>query len=59
MVFWPGEEREKTTGMYRQHLKKGECFENFSAGGSGWGAPEKRDPAAVEYDLRNGYVTKD
>lgn len=59
MVFWPGEEREKTTGMARQHLKKGECFENFSAGGSGWGDPDKRDPAAIEYDLSNGYVTKD
>lgn len=59
MVFWPGEEREMTTGMHRQHLKKGECFENFSAGGSGWGDPAKRDPAAIEYDLRNGYVTED
>ena len=30
----------------------------FSAGGSGWGGADKRDPAAVDYDLRNGYITK-
>ncbi len=58
MVFWPGEDREKRVGMYRQHLKDGERFENFSAGGSGWGDPSARDPAATEYDLRNGYITK-
>lgn len=58
MVFWPGETREKRVGMYRQVLKDGERFENFSAGGSGWGDPAQRLPAAIEYDLRNGYVTE-
>lgn len=44
-------------GMYRQKLKKGERFENFSAGGSGWGDPRKRAPEAIAYDLRNGYIS--
>ncbi|WP_417307838.1 hydantoinase B/oxoprolinase family protein [Devosia sp.] len=58
MVLWPGEAREKTVGMYRQKLTKGERFENFSAGGSGWGDPAKRDPEAIAYDLRNGYISR-
>ena len=57
MVVWPGEPREKTVGMYRAHMKAGERFLNYSAGGAGWGKPAQRDPQAAEYDLRNGYVT--
>lgn len=57
MVLWPGEDREKKVGMYRQKLKEGERFVNYSAGGSGWGDPSEREPAAQEYDLKNGYVT--
>ena len=58
MVLWPGEDRERTVGMYRVQLKSGEAFTNYSAGGSGWGDPRKRDPAAEDYDLRNGYATQ-
>jgi N-methylhydantoinase B/oxoprolinase/acetone carboxylase alpha subunit len=45
--------------MYRAHMKTGERFLNYSAGGSGWGNPVNRDKAASEYDRRNGYVTAD
>jgi N-methylhydantoinase B len=59
MVLWPGEDREKKAGMYRQKLKEGERFASFSAGGSGWGDPAERAPAAENYDLKNGYITQD
>lgn len=57
MVLRPGTPDEQKVGMYRETLKAGERFENFSAGGAGWGDPAQRDPAAHENDLRNGYVT--
>ncbi len=56
MVLWPGQAREKKVGMYRAHLKAGERFVNFSAGGSGWGDPAERDAAALAHDVANGYV---
>ncbi len=36
----------------------GTVFEIHSAGGGGWGPPEDREPEALAYDLRNGYVCK-
>ena len=36
----------------------GTIFEIHSAGGGGWGPPEEREPEALAYDLRNGYVCK-
>lgn len=56
MVLWPDTPRQKKVGMYRQTLDAGEGFVNYSAGGSGWGDPARRDPEAAAYDLRNGYV---
>ncbi len=58
MVLWPGEQREKRVGLYRVTLMEGERFINYSAGGAGWGAPEQRDQAATEFDLRNRYATR-
>lgn len=58
MVLWPDEPREKKVGMYRQLLKTGERFHNFSSGGAGWGDPAQRDPRAHARDLRNGYVVE-
>ncbi|WP_238364787.1 hydantoinase B/oxoprolinase family protein [Mesobacterium pallidum] len=58
MVLWPDQPRQLKVGMYRKVLKTGESFANFAAGGSGWGDPAKRDPAAAAYDLANGYVTE-
>ena len=57
MVLWPGEERAKKVGLYRATLQEGERFINYSAGGSGWGDPARRDCAAAAYDLQNGYVS--
>jgi len=57
MVLWPDEPRARKVGMYRVTLQAGERFENFSAGGAGWGDPARRDPLAVAEDLADGYVT--
>ena len=48
---------ERAVGMHRETLREGEVFENFSAGGAGWGNPARRDPAAHAADLANGLVT--
>lgn len=57
MVLWPGTDRERKVGMYRVTLAEGERFENYSAGGAGWGDPADRDPQAIARDLANGYIT--
>jgi N-methylhydantoinase B len=38
-------------------VQPGAVFEVRSGGGGGWGPPEKRDPAARERDLHEGFVT--
>jgi N-methylhydantoinase B len=58
MVLWPGEARERRVGMFRVKMATGEAFENYSAGGGGWGDPAQRSTEAHNYDLANGYVTK-
>ena len=40
--------------MYRETLKAGEAFVNFSAGGAGWGDPANRDPSATTDDILDG-----
>jgi len=57
MILWPGEDRERRVGMYRQKLEAGEAFANYSAGGAGWGDPAERDPEAHANDLLDGFVT--
>ena len=37
--------------------KQGDRLALRGAGGGGWGPPEKRDPDALAWDLKNGYVT--
>jgi N-methylhydantoinase B len=41
----------------RFEIRRGERLRYISSGGGGWGPPSRRDRAAVEDDLRNGYVT--
>jgi N-methylhydantoinase B len=37
--------------------QKGDVIQFISAGGGGYGNAFERDPAAVEQDVRNGYVS--
>ena len=57
MVLRPDTPGEKKVGMYRETLRTGEAFINYSAGGAGWGDPLKRDQNAAEDDVTNGLVT--
>lgn len=45
--------RTKSTGLV---VNPGDVLVVHSAGGGGWGDPARRDPAARERDLREGYV---
>ena len=49
------EERERPPGRY--DMQPGERFLLQSAGGGGYGDPQRRDPAALARDLAEGYVT--
>lgn len=42
----------------RLELKKGDTVELYSGGGGGFGDPNERDPAAVQHDVREGYVSE-
>jgi N-methylhydantoinase B len=50
------EERE-TPASGKYELRAGERFLLQSAGGGGYGDPHKRDPAALERDIAQGYVS--
>jgi N-methylhydantoinase B len=51
------EEREAISGRYE--MKAGERFLLQTAGGGGYGEPEKRERAAVMRDVAEGYVSPD
>ena len=47
----------ETKGSARFEMKAGARFVLQSAAGGGYGAPDKRDPAALARDVAEGYVT--
>ena len=59
VLRYPDGRREpvtKTTGL---KMPKGSVFEMRTGGGGGWGSPAERDPAAVQADVREGYVSEE
>jgi N-methylhydantoinase B len=48
--------RTKEVGI---EIRPGDCLEVRSAGGGGWGPPEKRSPEARKRDLAQGLVTQE
>ena len=38
-------------------IKPGDRIKISSPAGGGWGPPEERDPARVETDLQDGFIT--
>jgi N-methylhydantoinase B/oxoprolinase/acetone carboxylase alpha subunit len=44
--------------FYRMDPRHGQPFIFIEPleGGGGWGDPAERDPARIDYDLRNGYI---
>jgi N-methylhydantoinase B len=60
LVVNPGREDErswqKTAAL---PLRPGDTVSIRTGGGGGYGPPTERDPAAVQADVRNGYVSRD
>jgi len=54
-----GERQEIAHGINRYPLAAGDRVTMLTGGGGGWGDPAERDPAAIQDDLRRGYVTQD
>jgi N-methylhydantoinase B len=50
-------EKQLPTRYADYPLKAGDVFRLETPGGGGWGAAERRDPAAVLADIEEGYVT--
>ena len=46
----------KATGA---KVPKGSTFELSTGGGGGYGSPAERDPAAIEADVRAGYISRE
>jgi len=40
-------------------LNKDDVIRIVTGNGGGFGPPEKRDPAAIRRDIRNGYITRE
>ena len=51
-------EEQVTPGSGRYEMRSGERFILKSAGGGGYGDPRRRDPAALERDIAEGYVSE-
>jgi N-methylhydantoinase B len=49
----------KNAKVLTQRLKPGDAFILRAGGGGGFGPPSARDPDAVAYDVRQGYVSRD
>jgi N-methylhydantoinase B len=54
----------RTNGQQERHavvsgltLHKGDVIQVMTGAGAGWGDPRQRDPALVQEDLKNGYIT--
>lgn len=57
IVLNPGTPEEVVQGGSYNKLEAGEVLVNATGGGGGYGNPLDRDPAAVAYDVRNGFVS--
>lgn len=53
----PGTDHEERKGGSYNHLDAGDVLLNRTGGGGGYGDPYLRDVAAVEKDVRNGFVS--
>jgi N-methylhydantoinase B/oxoprolinase/acetone carboxylase alpha subunit len=43
---------------YNVEFQPGDRIRLWTPGGGGYGDPAERDPAAIEEDLREGYISK-
>jgi N-methylhydantoinase B len=59
IIFFPGTEREKRVGTYREKVSAGDRAINLTAGGGGHGRASERDPQRVLEDVLDGYVSRE
>lgn len=60
VVVFPGTEREMRLGKRSDMtITPGDVVISNPAGGGGYGDPLRRDPAAVAWDVRNDYVSRE
>ena len=59
MVMYAGSSRERRVGTYRAKVAVGDRARNLTAGGGGYGPPERRDPQRVLDDVLDGYVSRE
>ena len=57
ITWFYGSESEKHAGTNREELGPGDRVVVAAGGGGGFGDPLQRDPAAVQWDVKNGYVS--
>jgi N-methylhydantoinase B len=57
IVMFPGTEREHTVSTKRTVVKPGDRVIILTAGGGGHGEPADRDPAAIDHDLAEQFIS--
>lgn len=57
VIVHPGTDRERRISTERIAVRAGDRVRLLTAGGGGHGDPARRDPAAIDRDVREGYVT--
>ena len=58
-ITYPDGTQKKIAKITNLHLPRGTRIAIHCGGGGGYGDPLKRDPALVERDLKEGYISKE
>ena len=58
MIAFPGTKREIRMSTKRVPVRAGDRITVLTAGGGGYGPPSERDPALVEEDLLDGFISE-
>ena len=58
VIAFPGTDRERVISTERLVVTTGDRVRLLTAGGGGHGDPAERDPAAIDHDLLEGYLTE-
>ena len=59
MLIYADSSRQKRVGTFRAKVGVGDRARNLTAGGGGYGPPERRDPRQVLDDVLDGYVSRE
>lgn len=59
LLMYADSHRQQRVGTHRATVAIGDRARNLTAGGGGYGPPERRDPRRVLEDVRDGYVSRE